>query len=455
MKLSVPLLEEASPHQPALYDDLSNEWLSYGKLADDARAWADRLPPARDLVFIYARNDIESVTAMLGALAAGHAVALLNPELAEKVRLQLESTFSPGWIVGPQLGASRGAGSQGPLHPDLGLLLSTSGSTGSAKLVRLKLSSIRKNAENIAEVLSITKSDVASAYLPLHYSYGLSVLTSHLIRGAALRLTSLGPTDREFWRGMRDSQVTHMPGVPFHIQTILKLGLNRLNVPALKTLTQAGGGLDEVLRAQAHALMSERGGRFFVLYGQTEAAPRMTTLQHEDFLSAPKSVGTPLPGCRIEISDPDGDGRGEVIFHGPNVMMGYAQNRNDLGRGDELLGRLATGDLGFLDEHGQLTLVGRSKRISKLFGLRINLDEIEAIVNTLGHAAVTQKKDILTIHLVSSGDKAQDEELKKEVLVRIRERFTGPPSALQVSIVSNLPKTIRGKVDYQSLEERS
>lgn len=449
---ALPFIDDIAPDRPALLDDVGGNWLTYGALADRAREWSAQMRGPRGVVFVYARNDVGSVAALLGALAADHVVALFDPNLSVEARAALEATYRPAWIVGPEADALAYPVDDGPLHPDVAVLLSTSGSTGSAKLVRLALTAMQANAMGIAEVLQIDEDDVASGYLPLHYSYGLSVLTSHLIRGARIRLTNMGLTDRAFWPAMREAGITHMPGVPFHHQIMLKLGLKRLNLPSLRTLTQAGGALDAALRAQAHEFMAATGGRFFVLYGQTEAAPRMTTLQHDDFPVAPRSVGTALPGCRIEIQDPDAEGRGEVVFHGPNVMLGYAETRDDLGRGDDMNGRLPTGDVGFLDAAGRLTLTGRVKRMGKIYGLRVSLDEIEMLANTLGPTAVTQTGESLTVHVATTGNAAADEALAHAILARLRERFTVPPTGYRTRIVHAIPRTERGKIDYSALE---
>jgi long-chain acyl-CoA synthetase len=450
----LPFVGGVPPDRLAIRDD-SRGWLNYGELFELAQGQAAKLAGTRRLVFLYARNDVETVAALLGALSAGHALALFDPELPANVRAHLEETYDPSWVIGPEPGEVSQRGCDGaPLHPDLSILLSTSGTTGSAKLVRLTLGAVVSNAAGIAHVLNIQPNDVAAGYLPLHYSYGLSVLTSHLAIGARIRLTNAGLTDRTFWAAMRDAGVTHLPGVPFHYQIMLKLGLKRLNLPHLKTLTQAGGAMDSVLRAQAHDFMQATGGRFFVLYGQTEAAPRMTTLQHQDFLEAPKSVGTALPDCRIEILDPDQDGRGEVVFFGPNVMMGYAVNGRDLAEGDAMRGRLPTGDIGFLDAAGRLTLTGRAKRMGKVFGLRINLDEVETLVNGVAPSAVTQTGDALTIHVVSTGDQAKDETLVDTMWSRLLDQFTAPQSAYQFRFVADLPRTERGKTNYAALETR-
>jgi acyl-CoA synthetase (AMP-forming)/AMP-acid ligase II len=451
----LPFIDGIAPDRPALRDDVGGDWLTYGALADCAREWSLRMRGPRGLVLLYARNDKDSVAALLGSLAAGHAVALFDPKLMSEARAALEATYRPEWVVAPDADSPVYRSSDGPLHPDLAVLLSTSGSTGSAKLVRLTLAAMQANAESIAEVLHIGQDDVAAGYLPLHYSYGLSVLTSHLIRGACIRLTNMGLTDRAFWPAMREAGITHMPGVPFHHQIMLKLGLERLNLPGLRKLTQAGGALDPALRAQAHEFMAATGGQFNVLYGQTEAAPRMTTLQHDDFPLAPRSVGTALPGCRIEILDPDTEGRGEVVFYGPNVMLGYAESRDDLCRGDDMNGRLTTGDVGFLDAADRLTLTGRVKRMGKIFGLRVSLDEVEMLANTLGPAAVTQTGEALTVHIATTGDASADEALTHAILALLRERFTIPPAGYRTRIVDAILRTDRGKIDYPALEAQT
>lgn len=449
----LPLIDATFDGRPALLDDSGGEWLSYGGLADAARRWSHRVAGPRALVFLYAHNDSDTVAALLGAWAAGHVVALFDPKLPRAARDELENIYRPEWVIGPSTGAvdHKPNIDDASLHSDLALLLSTSGSTGSPKLVRLTMAAVEANARAIAQVLHISPQDVAAGHLPLHYSYGLSVLTSHLVSGARVRLTTMGLMERDFWPAMRQAGISHMPGVPFHYQVMLRLGLKRINLPTLRTLTQAGGSLDPGLRRQAHAYMDETGGGFFVLYGQTEAAPRMTTLQHADFAAAPASVGMALPGCRIEIEAPDAAGQGEVMFHGPNVMMGYAESRDDLTRGDDLGGMLRTGDIGFLDAEGRLSLTGRTKRFGKIYGLRINLDEIEQIANSICEAAVTQDGETLTIHFVTQGAADKDAALTKRLSASFMERLTIPLRGYDFSPIAAIPRTERGKIDYAAL----
>lgn len=446
-------LNSSDDNAPALRDDRSGAFISYGELSARAASWADRLDGGKALVFLFIPNSIDGAAALLGAWRAGHSVALLDPALGDEARRGLLDAYAPEYVVaaddaGELAVATQSAGQ--PPHPDLALLLSTSGSTGSPKFVRLTLDQIRHNAEAIAEALDIRAGEVGCAHLPLHYSYGLSVLTSHLVRGAPVLLTARGFTDRDFWSVARDAGVAHLPGVPFHFQIMQRLRYERLSLPNLRVLTQAGGGLGVDARREAHRFMDERGGRFHVMYGQTEAAPRMTTLAHEDFALAPESVGTPLRDGRFEIVGEDGraveqGGAGLVVYHGPNVMWGYAESRSDLTLGDVQQSRLDTGDIGYLDAAGRLTISGRAKRFGKIFGLRVNLDEIErAVTAVAGPSAVVQTGD--QIHI------AHVDPLNGDLVSALAARFTIPRTAYRLHHMEAIPYTERGKVDYRKLE---
>lgn len=447
--------ERLDPQRLSLRDDTSDEFISYAALADRVDAWKLRLRGTKALVFLFIPNSIDGVAALLGAWKAEHTVALLDPDLPLAMRNDLITIYQPDLVIAAkdfELVVERFQGGSG-IHPDLALLLSTSGSTGSPKFVRLSAQNIVCNAAAIAEVLDIDSDEVGCGHLPLHYSYGLSVLLSHLIRGASVLLTEKGFTDKAFWPLLREAQITHLPGVPFHFQIMQRLRYHRLNLPALQVLTQAGGALDLDARREAHTFMEAKGGRFHVMYGQTEASPRMTTLSHVDFVDAPYSVGTALPDGSLEIVNDDGQpvsmgAEGRVIYYGPNVMWGYAENRQDLARGDDLNGRLDTGDIGTLDQAGRLTINGRSKRFGKIYGLRINLDEIERFVTGIGHTVgIIQKNEV--IHIVLSNGLGVEDEL----IASLVNRYTIPRTAYKICHVDEIPHTERGKIDYRALDD--
>lgn len=436
----------------------------YGDLIKHVTVWQKKLEaPTKKLVFFFSGNAPHDVAALIGALSAGHAVALLDTQLAPGARGVLQERYQPWAILTSRQGegsdpdlvfcSSDKTTSSGAIHPDLALLLSTSGSTGSPKFVRLSKTTLVENALAIADVLKISSDDIASGHLDLHYSYGLSVLTSHLVKGAAIAFTLGKFTDRDFWNDTRIAGVTHLPGVPFHYKMMARLGFERLKLPALKSMTQAGGPLAPAIKQQAYDFMQAAGGKFSVMYGQTEAAPRMSTLQHEEYAARPASVGKALPLGQFNIVDETGDDcapgtSGQIIYRGPNVMMGYATRKEDLAGPDENHGILPTGDTGYLDQDGYLFVTGRGVRMGKIYGWRISLDEIESAAQEFGAVAVVQAGE--KVVLASRQADALD---AGPLLAHLGRAFSLPISVYRHVALESIPKNHRKKTDYGELKK--
>ena len=440
------------PQAVAVCDD-SGDSLTYSGLAHRALQLTAKLPREKSLVFLYARNDIPTVSWFLASLATGHAVALLDPHLPDVSRLQLDECYQPAVVIDHDHVEVRG-GAGLELHRELAVLLSTSGSTGGAKFVRLTMANLQANAAAIASSLRISAGDVAAGHLPIHYSYGLSVLLSHLFCGAKTVLTTAGLMERSFWPLMREQHVSHFPGVPFHYEMLLRLGLARLGLSSLRTMTQAGGHLALEAREKVYRFMNDHGGRFYVMYGQTEAAPRIATLDHDDFIRFSGTVGRAIPGGRLVIRDEsefdlDAGREGYIWYQGPNVMMGYAESVDDLARGDDFNGELPTGDIGWLGIDGHLTITGRAKRMGKIYGHRVNLDEIERCVKSIHQeSAVIQRGDKVSVYLAGDGGELAIVKLRAS----FSQRFTLPVLAWEFRLIDALPLTDRGKVDYRLIE---
>lgn len=427
----------------ALYDSAASRWYSYGELYDQIDRWAERFGgSAKALAFCFTRNDVTSVAAYLGALESGCAIALLPANLPPEFQSRLIDAYQPEWVIDGIGEPLRTDTAGGPVHPALAVLLSTSGSTGSPKFVRLTLDNVRSNACSIAEALRLTPASRAIGSLPLHYSYGLSVLNSHLIRGASVVLTDAGLLSPVFWNLVREQQCDSFAGVPYSYQVLDRLGLDRLHVPSIRTLTQAGGKLNPELIVRFHEAIARRGGHFFTMYGQTEAAPRIATLPPEYLPRKAGSVGFAIPGGAIRIE------QGEVVYSGPNVMMGYAECRADLSAGDVLGGTLRTGDLGHIDDEGLLYITGRLKREAKLFGLRVNLDEIESMVRVHGPAAIVAGADCVSIYC----------EFEEKLFPACRDELASKlrihAHAFDFHRIDRIPTKASGKVDYSALEAR-
>jgi len=445
--------DPARKNQLALIEAESGLHWTYGDLTAVVSRERDLLAKAGTgaLVMLFCRNDAASVARYLGAMEAGLAVALLSDRLATDLQASLVEAYDPEWVG--LSGTLESRSTRGiPVHESLRLLLSTSGSTGSPKFVRLAASSIVANATSIQEALGISTDDRPVAHLPIHYSYGLSVLNSHLLAGATILLTETGLMSPAFWENIRQHKIDSFSGVPYTYQMLKRLGLEKLNVPGLHTFTQAGGKLENESVAFFHNLITARGGTFWVMYGQTEATARISILPAGELPGKLGTAGRAIPGGRLWISPTEGvltdqpGVNGELVYEGPNVMQGYALGREDLTRGDELGGRLFTGDNAVLDEDGYVTILGRAKRDAKVFGLRINLDEIEAIVRPHGPAAaVAGGKGVVVFCEFSA-------ETQETALANLSSKLKIHPSAFAFRAVDRLPTKESGKIDYEKLQ---
>jgi acyl-CoA synthetase (AMP-forming)/AMP-acid ligase II len=460
--------------RPAVIDAASATVLSYAELI--ARAHAARAPlgDSRQLLFLFARNDLFSAVTYAGALLGRHPVALLDAKSPMASAASVVASYGPAWIAGPegigqQLAAEAvpvertvtteggelvrtGYPAQVPLHPDLAVMLTTSGTTGSSKFVRLSQRNLEANAGSIVGYLGLTPSDRAITSLPIHYSFGLSVLNSHWMAKATVVMTGESIIQKPFWEVFARHECTSLAGVPYTYQMLERVGFRKMALPSLNTLQQAGGALDRRLAAEYGTFMADRGGRFFVMYGQTEATARIAYLPPERLPDKLGSAGIAIPGGRLSI-EPAGaettDGRvtGEVVYQGPNVMLGYADRPADLARGDDLGGVLRTGDMGYLDEDGFLFLAGRSKRIAKVFGLRVNLDEIEARLREHGPAAVVGGQDRIWA-FCAFGSEASVGALAESYARDYRLHR----SALEFRHIDEIPTTSSGKTDYRQVD---
>jgi long-chain acyl-CoA synthetase len=326
------------------------------------------------------------------------------------------------------------------LHPELGCLLLTSGSTGSRQAVRLRSTSVTANAHAIAQALAISANDVAITSVPIAHAYGLSVLNSHLYAGASIVLSESSIVDGGFWRAVRDHEVTTFAGVPVTYDLLQRLDPERVVPLSVTSMTQAGGRLSRVRREFFRSFMAARGGDFRVMYGQTEATARISLWPADLPPGKADSVGQVIPGGAVRI-DPT---TGEILYRGPNVMMGYAEGRADLAKPGGI-SELHTGDTGYLDGDNYLFLTGRSKRIAKVAGIRVNLDEIELMLDDREVAAIDHD-GCLVVFCTARGDH-DDAGIASEL-----EKRTGlDPGLLRVRTIDVLPRSSAGKVLYTEL----
>lgn len=426
--------------------------ISFSELAMRADALAAQIGKERRLLLIESANEIECFVAYVAALRGRHVVMFATDILSDRDR-RLVETWRPDVIYARVEGEwslqfSSGEGTH-MFHPELAVLLATSGSTGSTKLVRLSRANVESNTASIIKFLSISPDDRAITTLPCHYSYGLSVVNSHLAVGATILVTERSVIDPAFWDFARLEGVTAIAGVPFTYELFDRSPFLGRPPATLRTLTQAGGRLPAHTVTRYAAWAEQNRVKFFVMYGQTEATARMAYLPPEHLRDHPDCIGIAIPGGKLELLTPAGnlvetaDIAGELAYTGPNVMMGYADKPADLIRGADV-GRLLTGDIAERTQSGLFRIVGRKSRFSKIFGLRINLDEIEAILVRNGWQGVaTGDDEIIAIEVVGA--------LPATVARTIADEIKIPVAAIAVASVAEHPRLASGKIDYRAI----
>jgi long-chain acyl-CoA synthetase len=427
---------------------------------------------SRCLVFCILDNSVDGIAGYAALLAANAVPMMIGSNISSSSLDDLVALYSPDYIYLSEsvkldwigfkllfryksyvLISLNNIRNVFPLHDDLCLLLSTSGSTGTGKYVRLSHQNIWSNAAAIAEYLSLNAGELPITTLPPSYSYGLSVIHSHLWVGAGLAVTNKTFFDREFWDFLREVEATSLAGVPYNYEILKKLRFTKMELPHLRTLTQAGGRMNPDLTQEFANHCQNKGMRFFTMYGQTEASPRISFVPAEQAFAKAGAIGIPIPGGTIELLSETGDLitdthiPGELVYRGLNVCLGYAECRADLSLGDMNSGILYTGDLAERDYDGYYRIVGRKKRFIKLFGNRINLQDVELqLSGTFTEVACSGRDDVLEIYIdVCSKDQAP--EIKKAVMVSLGVAAQG----VTVYEVEKLPRNESGKVRYSEL----
>lgn len=422
--------------------------LSHDELDALVARRADQLGSTRRLVLLECANALDPLVTYLAALRGGHPVLLL-PSLgsaaAERQWERIVHGYDPDLLClrgedGRWTDTEVRPGTRHDLHPDLAVLLGTSGSTGTPKLVRLSRENLRSNAAAIAGYLHLGPDSRAATTLPMQYCYGLSVVNSHLVAGGSLWLTDASVVDPGFWDDFDRAGATSFAGVPYTFDLLARSGVHWLSRPGLRQVTQAGGRMapervrDLALRA------ADEDVELVVMYGQTEATARMAYLPPHLAAERPACIGVPIDGGELAIRD------GELVYTGPNVMLGYAESAADLALGATLT-ELRTGDLAVQHDDGLFEIVGRCNRLAKLYGVRLDLDVAERMLAEDGtEARCVAADDRLHVFVRDPG-------VATTVAARLVADHCLPPHAVRTHVLDELPVTASGKPDHGALAE--
>ena len=461
-------LDKIDRERIAAIDD-SNTELKYGEISDFVKVFG-KVVSERAIIFCLCENSIGSLAGYLGCLNNNLVPLLIGKSIDKQLLNELFQIYLPMYIWTPKSFAEnfnvpvifekygyvlmKTNNIKYPINDKLSLLLTTSGSTGSPKLVRYKYGNLESNARNVAKGFEWTDSERPIIDLPMQYTMGLNVINSHLHVGATLILTNYNIMSREFWTVLKEKKVTNFTGVPFSYELFSKLHFERMELPHLKTLAQGGGKLSDELFKKFAEYAVNNDKRFFATFGTTETSARMSYLPPELAVEKCGSIGRAFPEGEMFLIDKDGKKiagdniEGELAFRGPNVTMGYARCKEDLLLGDIWNGEYHTGDIARRDEDGCYYIVGRLSRFLKLSGFRISLDQCENLLKSefKTECACTGTDSKMKVFITKKG-------AEEEILRFISGKTGIYKSYFYVSYIEVLPKNDFGKIRYSELNK--
>lgn len=451
----------------AIHDD-SGFSMTYGDVCRTiAEFVALKLP--RCVIFCLCENCAGSLVGYMAFENNGQVPLLLSAGLDRELRSNLESTYMPSYYWVPEQKESEIGGDKiytaygyvllktqykaYSLNEKLSLLLTTSGSTGSPKLVRHKYGNLEANAMNVAKVFAWSTNEVGICDLPMNYTMGLNVINSHLVVGASVLMVKANLMDPDFWKFIKANAGTSFCGVPFSYEVLKRVGFDKMDLPELHTLAEGGGRLTDKMFTWIANYAKGSGKRFCATFGTSETSARMAFLNPDLALEKIGSIGKAIPNGELflldEVDNDDGTTTGELGYRGPNVTMGYAFSKEDLTKGDEFCGEYHTGDIAKRDADGFYYIIGRKGRFLKLFGLRVSLDETERILKT----------QYPSEDFVCTGDDKQmnifttGKTLQNEIVPFISQKTKLHHSAFRAFVVDEIPRNDYGKVKYDELNK--
>ena len=422
----------------------------------------------RELIFFLCNNTIDSISLYVSFINKGIVPILFNSDLEQSFIKNIIKKYKPSYIFTPSTNIScdfkydefltynsfsvfKSRNSiEVELNSELAILLSSSGSTGSPKLIRISYNNLLSNAISISNYLNLNSDEIAITNMPMNYSYGLSIINSHLYVGAKIVVTEKSIIQRDFWDLVKINKVTSLSGVPYTFEILKKIKFFKMDLPSIKYMTQAGGKLSNSIIEEFANHSRNKKIDFFIMYGQTEGTARLSYLNPNKILEKLGSIGKAIPGGKFSLINSESKTielsniEGELVYVGENVMMGYANEIYHLSNGAELNNTLHTGDLAYKDEDGYFFITGRKKRFIKIYGNRFSLDEIENHVkNNEIECACTGNDDKLKVFITNINSKHK--------VINILKKMKIQKSAFNILYIDILPKNNSGKILYSKL----
>lgn len=462
-------MDKKKSESVALIDDKGRQ-LTYGELTGTMDEVGAQVEP-RSLVFQLSKNTVGSVAGYLGFIEHDAVPVTLNAKIDQELLGSLLNIYTPAYIWAPVEEANRfdyeqvyeiygyvllkTKNERYPLNEELQLCMTTSGSTGSPKLVRYKKGNLEANAKNVALAFGWTEAERPVCDLGMQYTMGLNVINTHLYVGATVLLTTYNLMSGNFWDYIREKKATNFTGVPFSYDIFHRLHFERMELPDLRTLSQGGGKLTDAMFRWLAEYADKSGKRFIASFGTTETSARMACLPAELALSKTGSIGRPIPEGELFLIDEKGAvltepvAEGEMCYKGPNVTMGYAVCKEDLMKGDEFQGVYHTGDLARRDEDGCYYVTGRLSRFLKLLSYRVSLDQSERLIQQeFGiECACSGTDQRMNVYITDARRKA-------DVLDFISTKTGLFKDLFKIFVVPEILRNDSGKVQYKAMDSK-
>lgn len=424
------------------------------------------------IVLLIANNSSEFIFFYIYLLKAGAKIILLNNQIDKKYFENVKKEFRPNYIIKPKnlnkIHINEKINKKifnfeiyktnfkilKKINKKIAILLSTSGSTGSSKFVMLSLENLKSNTIKISNYLNIKTTDRAIITLPFSYSYGLSIINSHLFSGSSIVITDKSIIEKSFWDSILFNKVNCLYGVPF-IFNVLKRFLNKNYFSKFKFLANAGGKLDLETSKKFTKKSIKDNFIFYNMYGQTEASPRMSYINLTKYKKY-ESIGKPIKSGKFFLLNQKksyikkANTIGELVYEGKNVMIDYAYKITDLKKIRQNKFRLFTGDLAYCDKNKFFYITGRKNRFIKINGIRIDLDQIEhSLKNNYKNILCSGKDQLLKIFIVRKNLNLDFNILKKKVSRKFGVSITN----IAIYYIKSIPINKNGKVDYMLLNK--
>ena len=426
----------------------------------------------RSLILIVSENSLGSLLAYIFCIINNHVGIIVDLKTTKQNILKIFKDYQPNYIFISKKNNSifkkvcsekyiffdqslmkNKLTKEKKMNKNLSLLLSTSGSMGSIKFVKLSTSNLKYNTDSIINYLKINKKDSAITNLPISYSYMLSIINTHFEVGGSIVISKYSLVEKKFWETLKNSKSTSFNGVPYTYEMLSKIGLKNIKIDTLKYLTLAGGKLENDELKEIIKFCKKNNLNFFSMYGQTEASPRISYLKPEFSQKKIGSIGKGIPGSKMYIINNTGKKilkpfvEGEIICEGKNVFMGYSKDYNDLKNANEENYKLKTGDLGYFDKNGFFYITSRISRIAKIFGNRVDLGALESLMSQKSYKVACLSDNKIVFIFI-------EKKYNKTNLINTISKITNLSiNSFELIKLKYLPRTANNKISYHELKK--